>query len=93
MDISFIQNAKGKFDTQFKGLTLEIAKGVAPRFAASKVTFCQLIKQGEIEKASKMIIETNKHTEEAKKVRFGFITIMHNIMQKKTNPTFPEFTW
>ena len=89
----FMKDYKIKFGKCFKGHLALLVAMEDLHFSYEQTPICQYLKKGEVEKVIKMIKETNKHEKEASMVRFGLMTVLHEVLKNDTRITISEFTW
>ena len=74
----FLAKQNDKIILLLKGLSAKLGQSILNNFQQDKLTTCQFISKGEMEKASAVIMEYNKHGIEANKIRLSFLHTKHD---------------
>ena len=90
---NFIKDQKDQLAKQFKGAALAAISAVADEGSADGIYSCQLLKQGEKDKALNAVKETNKHVDQANKIRLGFMTALAEGLKPDSKMTIPDVLW
>ena len=90
---NFLNDQKDQLAKQFKGAALAAITAVADEGNADGVYVCQLLKQGEKNKAVNAAKEMNKHVNEANKILLGFMTALAEGLKPDSKMTIPDVLW
>jgi len=88
----FLARQSNNMHHLLKGLLQKLSDTMVKSLATNHILVCQLLDKGETDKASKTIVETNKHVVEASKYRIEFLAALHEANQKDTKTTIPILT-